>query len=190
MSFWASRLDRAAVDPRAGQFVPAPVPFVHDIRGWTEDLVVAGEVHSNERLSDVFNRREMISIHKPTVRRLGVLGWPVPCEERMEVDPFDFDIVLGGVQNPAEADRRAAQRIHKVRYPVVVTGRTFEVRGTIHLFPGLAPEYAAHRTNVLFIPLTRATARHGGSNVSDGRADVVLVNRYAIKEIRQGVFEA
>ena len=185
MSFWANRLDRAAVEPRAGQFAPARVPFIHEIRGWTEDLIVSGEVYTDERLSDVFNRRDMVTIHHPSVRRLGVLGWPLPSEEVMEVDPFDFDLVLGGPQNPANAESRAARRIHKVRYPVVVAGRTFEVRGTLHLFPGVVPDFAAQRTSVLFLPLTGAVARHGGSNITDRRADVVLVNRYAITTIRQ-----
>jgi hypothetical protein len=186
MSFWASRLDRAAtVDPRAGQLVPVATPFVHEIRGWTEDLIVSGELHTDERLSDVFNRREMVTIVHPSVRRLGVLGWPLPSEDKIEMDPFDFDLVLGGPMSATTLEYRAARRIHKVRYPVVVAGRTFEVRGTMHLFPGLTPEYAAQRTNVLFLPLTNAVARHGGSHITDRRAEVVLVNRYAITSIRQ-----
>ena len=47
------------------------------------------------------------------------------------------------------------------------------------------PDFAAQRTSVLFLPLTEAVARHGGSNITDRRADVVLVNRYAITTIRQ-----
>ena len=191
MSMWTSRLDRGAVaargtvETRVPQPAFAPEPFLHEIRGWTEDLIVSGEIRTDERLSDLFNRREMVKIDHPSVRRLGVLGWPLPSDEAMEVDPFDFDLVLAGPQNPAEAERRAARRIHKVRYPVIVSGRTFEVRGTLHLFPGLAPEFAAHRTNVLFLPLSDAVARHGGSNITDRRADVILVNRYAITDIRQ-----
>jgi len=190
MSMWSSRLERGAMDTRTSELAPVALPHVQEIRGWTEDLVVSGAIYSGDRLSDLFNRRELITLYRPSVRRLGVIGWPVPTEERLEVDPFDFDLVLGSPLDPAEADHRAARRIHKVRYPVIVSGRTFEVRGTLHLFPGLAPEYAAHRTNVLFLPLTHATARHSGANVADGRADVVLVNRYAIREIKQAVFEA
>ncbi len=185
MAFWTSRLDRAAVEPRGGQPVSLAVPFIQEIRGWTDDQVVTGEIHSSERLSDLFNRREIITLHRPQVRRLGVLGFQVPAEERLEIDPFEFDLVVGGQLDPTQAGQRAARRIHKVRYPVIVSGRTFQVRGTLHLFPGHAPEHAAQRTNLLFLPLTNAIARHGGAVITDGHADIVLVNRYAIVDITQ-----
>jgi hypothetical protein len=190
MSMWTARLEQGSVDPRGPELIVAPLPFIQEIRGWTDELVVSGDVYSSDRLSDILNRREVVTLYRPRVRRLGVFGLPVACGERLDVDPFDFDLVVGGPQDPAAADRRAARRVHKCRYPVIVAGDTFEVRGTMHLYPGQAPESALLRTNVLFVPLTDAAARHGGTPVTDGLADVVLVNRYAIRDIRQGVFEA
>lgn len=164
---------------------PVDRPAPQYVRGWTEYLTISGQIQSEDRLSDLLNRREPVRVEQPKVVRGDMLGWPQPCGEEMMVDPFEFDVVFGGPLDPATEPIRMAKRIHKVRYPVRIDGSGFVVTGTMHLFPGMVPDVAAEMTSQLFLPLTGAKLERNGIEVPSPRVDVVLVNRFAIQNIRQ-----
>jgi len=173
--------------------VPARLPLpsaelgtsAHHFRAWTESLYVTGTIVSNDRLSDVLNRREPVNVVDGFVVPIGAPRAAAFRRHEFTLDPFDFEFVLGRPLDESGADSRAAKRIHKVRYPVLIKGTNFEVRGTIHLFPGNSPEFAVHHTGTLFLPVTNQVVRREGRIVSGPDSDVVLVNRYAILEIIQ-----
>jgi hypothetical protein len=57
---------------------------------------VTGAVRSDERLSDLLDRREALLLEQPRVSRIGVAGWPLSTGDTMLVDPFEFELVLAG----------------------------------------------------------------------------------------------
>lgn len=166
--------------------VPAPLePTPHPFRGWTESLFVTGVVRGPDRLSDVFNLRQPLTVEDAAVLPHGTNNSALVFPRDAVFDPFDFDLILGGELDARSRAGRTARRIYKVQYQVVVEGGDFEVQGVIHLFPGNAPEFAMHHTNMLFMPVTRPVVRRQRRLVSDPNTDVVLVNRFAISKIRQ-----
>lgn len=156
----------------------------HFFRAWTEDLYVSGFVPGTERLSDVLNRREPLKVDLPKVHGLRAAGWPTRPEGDLIVDPFDLEFVLGHASGEPRAEQ-LAKRIHKVRYPVLIEGQNFEIIGMMHVFPGNVPEFAVHRAGQLFLPITEPSVRRSQRIVSDRYTDVALVNRYAVRSIRQ-----
>lgn len=156
----------------------------HFFRAWTEDLYVSGFVVGSARLSDLLNQREPLKIQQPKIHGLRSAGWPTRPSGDVVIDPFDLEFVLGHASTSPDADQ-LAKRIHKVRYPVLIEGQNFEIVGTMHVFPGNAPEYAVHRSSQLFLPITEPSVRRDQRLVSDRYTQVVLVNRYAVRNIRQ-----
>lgn len=185
MTLWFRRPAPAMPSPLPPPTVAVAPGTPYFIRAWTEDFYLSGFVRGQDRLSDLLNAREPVTVDEPKLHALRSSGWPTRPQGNVVLDPFDFDLVLGQALDPASAADRLARRIHKVRYPVVVEGVNFEILGVIHLFAGNAPEYAAHRGGQLFIPITEPSVRHQHRLVSDGYTDVVLVNRNAIRSIRQ-----
>ncbi|HWP64237.1 MAG TPA: hypothetical protein VNO86_12290 [Candidatus Binatia bacterium] len=183
MAFWFRRSE-----PTRAPATPAPlvVPqHLHRFRGYTEAHFISGLVRSADRLSDALNRREPVVVEDAVVVGLDAPLSTAERRDRLLVDPFELDLVLGGPLPERSAAERAARRIFKVRYPVKIEGPNFEVRGTIHLFPGTAPEFEGYHTGSLFLPVTEAVARRAGRLVTDPAVDVVLVNRHSIRRIRQ-----
>jgi hypothetical protein len=165
-----------------------PATSSHNIRAWTETHYVAGTLlagNPDDRLSDVLNRRQPFTIVNAHVVPHGA---PISAEciqPEAVLDPYDLDFVLGGPLEERDLPIREARRIHKVRYPVLVVGKSFEIRGTIHLLPGNSPEFATHHSGTLFLPVTNQHVRRYGRVVSGPDSDVVFVNRHAIAQIRQ-----
>lgn len=155
----------------------------HPFKGWTESLYIAGTVHSEDRLSDILNRREPIRVLGGIVVPTGAPLTAACIQHEFVLDPFDFDFVLGRAPHERTVDSQAAKRIHKVRYPVLVEGTNFEIRGTLHVFPGISPESVIHHTGTLFLPVTNPSVRREGRVVTDPGAEVALVNRYAVRRI-------
>lgn len=184
MAVWFRR-SRPAIEP-AQQPVPVVVPHhAHRFRGYTEDRFVAGLVRSADRLSDSLNRRQPLLVEDAVVIAIGAPLRAAERHERLVIDPFELDLVLAGPLPERSAAERAARRVFKVRYPVRIEGPNFEVQGTIHLFPGTAPEFEGYHTGTLFLPVTEPTARREGRLITDPAVDVVLVNRHSIRRIRQ-----
>ena len=160
----------------------------HHVRAWTETHYVAGTLRAGElddRLSDRLNRRQSVTIFDAHVVPLGVPSSEECIKPEFVLDPYDVDFMLAGPLEERDPRIREARRIHKVRYPVLVVGRNFEIRGTLHLLPGNVPEYATQHTGTLFLPVTNQQVRRHGRIVSGPDSDVVFVNRHAIVQIRQ-----
>jgi len=183
MAFWRTT-PTAPVASLPPPFMTADQAAEHFFRTWTEDLYISGFVSGATRLSDVLNAREPLKIEQPKIHALRSAGWPTRPGGHVVVDPFDLEFVLGHAISDAGPDR-STKRIHKVQYPVLIEGQSFEIVGTMHVFPGNAPEVAAHRSGQLFLPITQPSVRREQRLVSDRDTDVVLVNRYAIRSIRQ-----
>ena len=157
---------------------------IHSFRGWTDRAFVTGRLRSNERPSDVLNRRVPVILERP--RTAWFNGTDAPrLESDRQIDPFEFDLVLVSRLPSPVARSSAARRIHKVAYRVAVSAGDFEIEGLLHLFAGLAPEFAHHRATRLFLPVTSAIVHRAGVLVSDAEEDVALVNRHSIELIRQ-----
>jgi hypothetical protein len=157
----------------------------HPFHGWTESLHVSGVIRSTDRLSDALNSREPFRIDGPAITPIGSAGDASYTAPTMLFDPFDFEVVVGSQDERRSAEGRNARRIHKVRYPVLIEAGPFEIRGLIHVFPGNAPEFVSQHSGSLFFPITQATVRRGGRNVTGPAADVILVSRYTIRRITQ-----
>lgn len=186
MTLWRSnQVDRTAA-PMPPMPSPTPVGSASELflRAWTEDLYVSGFISGWGRLSDALNQREPLRIEQARVHGLRSASWLPRPDGRLVVDPFDLEFVLGYPIARSDAERDA-KRVHKVRFPVLIEGQDFEVIGTMHIFPGNAPEYATHRSGQLFLPITEPSVRRNQRLVSDRYTDVALVNRYAIRRIRQ-----
>ncbi len=165
-----------------------PAMSTHHIRAWTETSYVAGTLlamDSDERLSDVLNRRQSFTVVNAHVVPYGAPSTAECVQPQVDLDPYDVEFVLGGPLEERDTRIREARRIHKVRYPVLVIGSSFEIRGTLHLFPGNPPEFATHHTGTLFLPVTNQQVRRQGRIVSGPDSDVVFVNRHSIVQIRQ-----
>jgi hypothetical protein len=160
----------------------------HHIRAWTETHYIAGMLvagQQEDRLSDILNRRVSLTVLDAHVVPLGAPSTAECLRSEYVLDPYDIDFVLGGPLEEVDSRVREARRIHKVRYPVLVIGRSFEVRGTLHLLPGNVPEYATQHTGTRFLPVTNQQVRRRGQIVSGPDTDVAFVNRHAIVQIRQ-----
>ena len=184
MAFWTRRHETPPGAAVLAPIAPTTTDNVHSFRAWTESLTITGRIRSNDRLSDALNRREQLRVEGPVVTPIG--AGPLSRYQALEmaVDPFDLEVVLAPPDLRSPEDR-GARRIHKVRYPVVVDAGLFSIHGTLHVFPGNAPEFLAHHTGSLFVPVTEARVYRDGQSVGGRSKDVALVNRYAIRRIRQ-----
>ncbi len=182
MALWSRR-----TTPEPLPFAIAPIEYVdeHPFRGWTESLAISGLVRSEDRLSDVLNRREMFRVDGPSVDAIGAAPGNHFNQPEMTVDPFDFEVVLGLRHRHAGVDGRSPRRIHKVRYQVEITAGLFIITGNLHVFPGNSPDSAAHRSGTLFLPVTEPTVRRAGRLITDPTVVVAFVNRHSVQMISQ-----
>ncbi len=142
-------------------------------------------MHVEGRLSDALNRRESVAISD--------MDWgPVDGSAPMtrapglkSVDPYDLIIVMGGTASmPGHTDEeKAARRIRKHPYSVVLEAPPFRIRGTIHLFPGTDPHQILDQAAEMFVPLTSAVAYVGEIQLTAPGAEVILVNRLYVRDL-------
>lgn len=167
---------------------PAPLMGVHRIRAWTEADYVTGTILSADpldRLSDIINRREPIPIVDAFVVPVGSAFTAGTAMPLLSIDPLEVRLALGHKLSMADIAGRAARRVHKVRYPVLVLAGAFELRGTLHMYPGNAPEFATRHRGAVFLPLSEPVVRRDGRLVSGPETDVALISRHEIRQIRQ-----
>jgi hypothetical protein len=160
----------------------------HYFRAWTESLYVSGAIRPRDRkdrLSDVLNRREPITVVDAFVIPVGAPRAAGLTQREIVLDPLELELVMGGPLHERDTSARAARWIHKVRHPVLIRGRSFEIRGEIHLFPGYSPCFVTYQTGALFMPVTDHLVRRQGRILSGPDSEVVFVNRHAVREIHQ-----
>ena len=174
-------------DEASGPAGPGGVAF----EGLTEDWRLGGVLHVEGRLSDALNKREAIAMSDVWWAPADGTGAPEPAPGLRSIDPYDLIIVLAGPTSlpPLTEEERAAHRIHKVSYDVELEAPPFRVQGVVHLFPGWEPERllegGTRGGKDMFVPVTDALAYHGDRLVSQGGVDVILVNRFYLRGVKQ-----
>jgi hypothetical protein len=159
------------------------VPF----DGLTEEWRLVGVMALEGRLLDILNRREAIPIGAMTWSTLEALADLEPAPGLQKVDPYDLIVVFAGDQTlpPLDDAEKAALRVHKVAYDVILELPPYRVVGTVFLHAGSEPERLMDRGSDLFFPVTNAVALLGDVRVNDPEIDVVLVNRSYLRAVEQ-----
>jgi hypothetical protein len=163
------------------------IPF----EGLTEDWRLGGVLLVEGRLSDVLNRRETVAMADVWWAPADGSGPQEPAAGLRSIDPYDLIIVLAGPNSlpPLNEEERAAHRVHKVPYDVELEVPPFRVEGTVHLYPGWVPdrllEGGSRGGKDMFVPVTEALAYHGDRLLSQGESDVILVNRFYLRGVKQ-----
>ncbi len=155
--------------------------------GLTEDWRLIGTMLLEGRLSDVLNRREAIPLSDVSWAPIDGSAPFSPVPGLKSIDPYDLIVVLAGEGSlpPLSDEERAAHRVHKVNFQVVLEAPPFRVTGTVYLFPGADPERLMDRSTEMFVPVTDAVAMLGDNRLSDPAIDVILVNRSYLREVAQ-----
>ena len=159
------------------------VPF----DGLTEEWRLVGFIELDGRLLDILNRREAIPIRDVDWATLDAVADLQPAPGLGKVDPYDLILVLAGDRTlpPLNDAEKAALRVHKVAYDVILELPPFRVIGTVFLHPGSEPERLMDRGSDLFFPVTNAVALVGDIPLGDPETDVVLVNRSYLRGVEQ-----
>ena len=155
--------------------------------GLTEEWRLVGVMHINGRLSDALNRREAIAIADVSWAPVDGSDPFTPVPGLKSVDPYDLIVVLAGEGTlpPLSEAERAAHKVHKVPYDVVLEAPPFRITGTVYLFAGTEPERLLDRGTDMFVPVTDAAAFLGDKRLGDQEVEVVLVNRFYLRGIKQ-----
>jgi hypothetical protein len=152
--------------------------------GLTEEWRLMGRMHISGRLTDVLNRRESIAISNVQWAPIDGSGAMEPAPGLRSIDPYDLIAVLAGPQTIGYSEtERAAHRVRKVPYEVVLEVPPYRVIGTVHLHPGDTPDRLLDQSGEMFVPLTGAVAYLEGKPVADLGVEVVLVNRLYIRGV-------
>jgi hypothetical protein len=155
--------------------------------GLTDEWRLTGTMHADGRLSDILNRREAIAIS-------GVSWAPIDGSKPFEaapglksIDPYDLIAVLAGPDTlPAFSEsERAARRVRKEPYDVVLEAPPYRITGTVHVFPGSDAQQMLEQTAEMFVPLTEAVAYVNDRRVADPGVEVVLVNRLYVRGVEE-----
>ena len=189
MSFW-SRERRAKELDEAPPTVAAPPPTgLAVVEFWAADhRTVAGLDLSRERLTDLVNREESLSV---VLLDVG----PEDPSQMVELRPGQSWSQLR-VQDsllilPPPQPANPMRRLHRPRQPVEVLIGPFIVTGMAHVPPGAQAAGFLVRQNTRFAAVTRAAIRDGSLTGFQQRAQVVLVNMQRIEAIRDiGLDEA
>jgi hypothetical protein len=155
--------------------------------GLTEEWRLVGVMHINGRLSDALNRREAIAIADVSWAPVDGSDPFTPVPGLKSVDPYDLIVVLAGEGTlpPLSEAERAAHKVHKVPYDVVLEAPPFRITGTVYLFAGTEPERLLDRGTDMFVPVTDAAAYLGDKRLGEQEVEVVLVNRFYLRGIKQ-----
>jgi hypothetical protein len=171
---------------------PAPVPAPVEAAGiafdgLTEEWRLVGVMEVSGRLSDALNRRDTISIKAVSWAPLDGSEAFSPVPGLRSIDPYDLIVVLAGEGTlPGFSDdEKAAHRVHKLSYGVVLEVPPFLVRGTVHLYPGSEPERLLDRSSDMFFPVTGGVVMLNDQRIGDVQADTILVNRQYLRRVEQ-----
>jgi hypothetical protein len=155
--------------------------------GLTEDWRLTGTMHIDGRLSDALNRRETVAISDVHWAPADGSGPMVPAPGLKSIDPYDLIAVLAGPDTMPEYtdEEKAARRVRKEPYQVVLEAPPFRILGTVHVFPGTDPRQMLDQIPEMFIPLTGAVAYVDERPVADPGVEVVLVNRLYVRGVEE-----
>lgn len=155
--------------------------------GVSEDWRLVGHMWVEGRLSDTLNRREAIELSEMEWQSLADGGRLEPAPGLKQIDPYDLIFVIAGEDSlpPLTARERAAFRVHKLTYDVVLDLPPYQVTGRVYLYPGTDPSVLLVRANELFIPVTHAVAIRGSERLDDPGIDTILVNRSYLRGVAQ-----
>jgi hypothetical protein len=169
--------------------VPAPAAPDGGVSfdGLTEEWRLVGIMEVSGRLSDALNRRDAISIRDVSWAPIDGSEPFSPVPGLRSIDPYDLIVVLAGEGTlPDQSDdEKAAHRVHKLAYGVVLEIPPYRVRGTVHLFPGSEPERLLDRSNEMFFPVTDGVVLAGETRIGDPSATTILVNRQYLRRVEQ-----
>lgn len=188
MSFWPR--GRRGSEPKETSGVQAPGPTrLAVVEFWASDhRTVAAVDLSHERLTDLVNREESLS----------VVLLDVPPEDRsqpVEVRPgqtwSQLEVGESLLVLPPPQPPNPARRLHRPRQPVEIVVGPFVVAGMVHVPPGAQAAAFVGRQSVRFAAVTHAAIRDSNLTGFAERADVVLVNMREVDAIRDvGVDES
>lgn len=155
--------------------------------GLTEEWRLVGIMEVSGRLLDALNRRDAISIRDVNWAPLDGSEEFSPVPGLRSIDPYDLIVVLTGEGTlPGFSDdEKAAHRVYKLSYGVVLEVPPFRVRGIVHLYPGSEPERLLDRANDMFFPVTGGVVLLGEQRIGDGQTDTILVNRQYLRRVEQ-----
>jgi hypothetical protein len=155
--------------------------------GLTEEWRLVGVMAVTGRLSDALNRRDAIAIHDVSWAPLDGSEPLSPVPGLRSIDPYDLIVVLAGEDSLPDFsdDEKAAHRVHKVGYEVVLEIPPFRVRGTVHLYPGHEPERLLDRSNDMFFAVTGGQVMLNETRIGDVATDTILVNRQYLRRVEQ-----
>jgi hypothetical protein len=178
-----SGLSSAAPPNAAGSAVSATVGVTID--AFTEERRISARVQLTGRLSDALNRRERLPVFGVRTAPLAAPDQLDDAPDVRELDPYELVVVAAGPDSqPAlTADQRAAIRSRKLRYAVCCELAGASVCGVVHLHPGVDPSQLVEHRPELFVPLTDAVVRVGGTVVDEPQFDVALVNRAYLRAV-------
>ena len=176
-----------AVDPLVSATAAARESGGVAFDGLTEEWRLVGVMHIDGRLSDALNRREAIAIGDVTWQPIDGSAGFAPVPGLKSVDPYDLIVVLAGEETlpPQTDEEKAAHKIHKVPYDVALEAPPFKVFGTVYLYPGSEPDRLLDRATEMFVAVTDAQAYLGEQRIGEPEVEVVLVNRFYLRGIKQ-----
>jgi hypothetical protein len=153
----------------------------------TDEWRLVGLMELDGRLLDILNRREAVPIRDVTWSTMDAMDDLQPAPGLQKVDPYDLIVVLAGDRTlpPLNDAEKAAHRVHKVAYDVILEVPPYRVIGTVFLHPGSEPDRLMDRGADLFFPVTNAAALFGDVHVGDPESDVVLINRSYLRGVQQ-----
>lgn len=153
----------------------------------TEDWRLRGRMQISGRLSDALNKREAISISDVSWGAPEAGSQLDPAPGLKSVDPYDLILVTAGEDSlpPLSETERAALKVHKVPYSVVLEVPPFRVLGIVYMHPGSEPERLLDRSTEMFVPVVDGVARLGDQPVSEEGQEVILVNRFYLRGVGQ-----
>ena len=193
MPFGFLKRKPATATATAAAVAPAPDPMHRGApRGVaftaiTEDWRLRGRMQIAGRLSDALNKREAIAISDVSWGTPGAGSQLDPAPGLKSVDPYDLILVTSGEDSlpPLSETERAALKVHKVAYTVVLEVPPFRVIGTVYMHPGVEPDRLLDRSSEMFVPVIDALARMGDDLVSEDGQEVILVNRFYLRGVAQ-----
>ncbi len=156
-------------------------------RGFTEEWRIDAELRAEDALDVTLNKRDSMRIGDVHWGPLDGSSALVPAPGIKSIDPYDLIVAMTGTSGPpllTEEDREAL-RVERTPYVVTLDAAPYRITGTVHLLPGTRPAQLLDRGNELFVMVTGPALFLNDTPLADAAADVVLVNRSYLRQVKQ-----